>query len=389
MPVLALGALVIVARPALATGTRPSQTYLAPAPEYGGNVPAGHVLADVYASAQDEPYNEPHGTIEVHDAHRSYGTFPAYFESSAVDAHRFDLGSFEPGTYTLTAVYSGDDTFAPSSATTTFTVRQRKAATSISADHGAGPFACPPPTASQSMNDPHRCPSNHVAAGTPITFTAYVSDDESYRNSPPAPRGSVSFMEGDQVRATLALDARSQAQWTVVLPRGDHYITSNYLGDANYEPVWNKQGWMVFVDPAAPTSTTQPTGGAPARTNSGSKPGGPSHASAAKTSQRSAASGTVATDSGDPATAEPSDDEVAAPTASNPNDMEAEHASSSAAPGMNITREADRGRGAWPIGAAAGLGATGTAGGAGWMLRRRRVSFRDLQTIASETTQQL
>lgn len=315
---------------------------------------AGRIGVIATAHRTEPLYRPVGGTIEVHDAHRSYGTVPAYRDPMAYGAPNVDLGRLAAGTYTLTAVYSGDDEMAPSSSTTTFTVRKRPSLAWVHAEVGRGPTDCPPPFRS--------CPSPDVAAGTEIAFTGGGHDKDTWYNDPPLPTGAATFFDNGVPVATRNI-VDGSARWDVILPPGDHNMTTSYSGDGFYEPASTGNSFRfvrVLAPGAPPTPPLHIVGGPPARASS---------AASATTRHTEPAPAAGATS---PSTAPASKIEVSEP-ASDPEitilgrDVAVVDAPTAAAP-----------LSAWPLGlAVVGAGSTGGATALAVWRRRRTTRARD------------
>ncbi len=134
------------------------------------------------------------------------------------------LLAFAPGSYNLTASYSGDASFAASSTSTGGAFTIVKASTSMTA--GANPTT--------------------VASGSSTTATATIT---SYANAGNPPTGSVAFSLGGTTLATAtnlsttyaqsgntayALTTASATISASQLAAGSNSITATYSGDANY-----------------------------------------------------------------------------------------------------------------------------------------------------------
>jgi hypothetical protein len=82
--------------------------------------------------------------------------------------------------------------------------------------------------------------------GQPVTFPATISSPTG-----PIPTGSVTYLDGTSVLATVPLDANGNASFTATaLSAGRHFITAAYSGDANYGP-----GKVVLVQPVLQTTS--------------------------------------------------------------------------------------------------------------------------------------
>ena len=145
----------------------------------------------------------PAGSVEFFDGATSLGTASLSGGSAALNTSSLAVGS-----HSLTAVYSGDVSFAGStSAAHTHTVSQASTTTSLT--------SAPNPT----------------LFGGSTTLTASVA-----ANSPGAggPAGSVEFFDGATSLGTSPLVAGSAALSTAALAVGSHSLTAVYSGDASF-----------------------------------------------------------------------------------------------------------------------------------------------------------
>ena len=135
--------------------------------------------------------------------------------------------SIVPGSYPVTATYSGDAAYQSASAVTTFTVT--KAATAITAS--ASPVG--------------------VVVGTPVTLSA--------GNVPAAATGSIGFVAGGSTLCTATLPAVSCAT-SALLGAGTYNVVATYTGDSNYTGSAANTTFTVGATPTlftiAPTPAT-------------------------------------------------------------------------------------------------------------------------------------
>jgi ELWxxDGT repeat protein len=114
------------------------------------------------------------------------------------------------GQHSVTAVYSGDATFAGStSSAVTVTVTQPQGAVDTMTSLTAS--------------------ASSVPDGQPVTFTATVTPAHGVLDG-----GSVDFTDGSTDLGTVAVGAGGQASLSVALAVGTHHVTAVYLGDANF-----------------------------------------------------------------------------------------------------------------------------------------------------------
>src|SRR5207248_2620088 len=134
--------------------------------------------------------------------------------SAALDASgqaTLSLASLSVGTHDLTANYSGDANFNPStSATLTQTVNQASSSTSLVSS------------------------ANPSVSGQSITLTATVT---AFAPATGTPTASVTFFDGVTDLGTTTLDASGQASLNIAsLPVANHTLSATYSGDANFNP---------------------------------------------------------------------------------------------------------------------------------------------------------
>lgn len=146
----------------------------------------------------------PTGTVTFKDGATTLGTV-------AVNATQATLvtSAFSVGTHPITAIYSGDATFA-SSTSTVLNQTVSKGDTSTSVATSLSPSV----------------------TGQEVTFTATAA--------PLAPAGgtltgSVTFTDGANTLATVTLSAGQASYSSSALSLGSHTITATYNGDANFQ----------------------------------------------------------------------------------------------------------------------------------------------------------
>jgi hypothetical protein len=146
------------------------------------------------------------GTVTFFDGSAALGS-PVTLTSGAA---LFSTSSLAAGSHTITAVYSGDSSYASSTSPTLIqTVNAAsKAATTT--------------TVTSSLN-----PST---AGASVMFTASVTSKTAGTIT-----GSVSFFDGStQIGPSVTLTSGTATYATTLLSQGTHSITAMYSGDSNY-----------------------------------------------------------------------------------------------------------------------------------------------------------
>jgi len=146
----------------------------------------------------------PSGTIEFFDGTTYLGSQPLVNASAAFDAEA-DLAV---GSHSITAQYSGDSTFAPSTSDALTQIVLAPTTVTLTSDEN---------------------PSN---IGDDVTFTAIVSGNDGGGD---VPSGLVDFFDGTQNIGSGSLDETGQATFdTASLSIGAHQITAEYFGDSNF-----------------------------------------------------------------------------------------------------------------------------------------------------------
>jgi hypothetical protein len=147
----------------------------------------------------------PTGTVVFKDGGTSIGSGTLNASAQAT----FTTSSLSGGNHTITATYGGDVNFAGSTSPAITETVNKGSSTS---------------TVSSSLN-----PSN---VGSAVTFTATVTP---VAPATATPTGTVTFLDGASTMGTAAVDGTGHATFTTsTLSGGNHTITVNYGGDANY-----------------------------------------------------------------------------------------------------------------------------------------------------------
>ncbi len=160
------------------------------------------VSASVKATA-----GTPTGTVQFSVNGVASGTAVALTNGTA----SYMITGLAGGTNTITATYSGDNTFASSTGTAlTIAVAQATTATSLAASISA---------------------SVPVAPGTSVSLTATVGSSI----TTPSPTGTVTFSAGTTVLGTVAISPSGVATLTsTTLPTGTYTVTATYSGDTGF-----------------------------------------------------------------------------------------------------------------------------------------------------------
>ena len=149
------------------------------------------------------------GTVAFTDGGATIGGCGAQPVDTSTGTAACQVTYASPGAHSITADYSGDASFGPStSAALTQTVNQAGTATVVTSS------------------------ANPSVSGQSVTFTATVSP------VPPGtgtPTGTVTFSDGGTPLGTATLNGNGAATFTTsALAAGDHAITAAYGGDTNF-----------------------------------------------------------------------------------------------------------------------------------------------------------
>jgi streptogramin lyase len=173
-----------------------------------------HLTATVTSSA-----GTPAGTVTFFDAHSgALGTASLDAGGQAVLAAAFSPS----GSHTLTAVFNGTSTFAPSGpATLKVTVSQAATTTTLTASANPAPVG---KTLVLTVTVTPAIPG----AGTPtgLIILRDGSNTIAMATLDSSGRAVLTFIPGQTVR-------RGRSRFTV-LPRGKHHLTASYTGDSNF-----------------------------------------------------------------------------------------------------------------------------------------------------------
>jgi hypothetical protein len=168
-----------------------------PAPAFQSTM----LIARVASTSAGSSSAVPGGTVTFYDGATSLGTVTLNVDGSAATSSV----SFQAGTHAITAVYSGNSDFSPSTS----------AAYSLVVN--------PDPTLTVLSAAP-----NPAQFGAPVLFNAAVS-------SIAIPAGTVTFFDAGTAIGTAAIDANGNASFvTSSLAVGTHAITASYAGNANF-----------------------------------------------------------------------------------------------------------------------------------------------------------
>src|SRR4029077_3951555 len=154
---------------------------------------------------QSSSSGTPTGTVTLLDGANSLG-------STALPANgvaQFTISSLAPGAHAISASYSGDTNFAPSTAATlTETINQASTTATVTSA------------------------TNPAMFDQSVLFSVKVQSSSSG-----TPTGTVTLMDGSNSLGSTALPANGVAQFTISnLALGSHAISASYSGDANFAP---------------------------------------------------------------------------------------------------------------------------------------------------------
>jgi hypothetical protein len=179
------------------------------------------------------------------------------------------ISSLTPGTYSITAVYSGDKDDAPSTSTPPLTETIQKIPTAT--------------TLSPSLNP--------ISAGAVLTLSSTVSATGSATGAG-ALSGQVTFSEGATVYGTATINGSGNATLPIsTLPAGTHSIIATYSGNTNYATSTS----TILVETVNSTATTTTLTSTAATTLAGEPA---SFTAAVSSTTGGIASGTVTFDDG-------------------------------------------------------------------------------------------
>jgi hypothetical protein len=159
--------------------------------------PAGvHRHVTFTATVTSTSQGEPTGTVTFSDKGHALAT-----ESIADGKAKFRTASLEAGVHSITASYSGDETFRSSTSSELDQIIRAETRTELSSSH------------------------NPSRRGQPVTFTARVAPD-----SGGTPTGKITFRDFHSVLATVELSGAQAVFSTSRLRRGHHVIRADYGG---------------------------------------------------------------------------------------------------------------------------------------------------------------
>lgn len=151
---------------------------------------------------------QPTGTVTFFDSGKELATVELSSQSTAT----YETSKLTAGTHAITAEYHGDNNFN----------------ISVSVPHEQVVKPLVPVTTVASMLNPAKVDQYVTLNGG----TFYPPDVDV-----PAPTGTVSFLDGDTVIATVPLNGATAAYTTSTLKVGKHTIAARYDGDGYYESV--------------------------------------------------------------------------------------------------------------------------------------------------------
>lgn len=148
------------------------------------------------------------GTVTFYNGSNQLGTVQVDNNGLAT----LTSSSFDVGNYFMTAAYSGDSKYQPSSSP-------------------AVPLKINPPGVLAATTTTLTSSANEINFGDSVTFFASVGGGLGGST----PTGSVTFLDGATTLSTTPLSAGSASYTTDFLSPGTHPITAQYSGDANFQ----------------------------------------------------------------------------------------------------------------------------------------------------------
>jgi Big-like domain-containing protein/IPT/TIG domain-containing protein len=146
----------------------------------------------------------PEGTVTFRSGAEVLATIPL----SSGGVAKYPLKSFTPGSYEITATYSGPEEFGPSEGALTQVVTKAETELALTSTLNPAPY------------------------GSSGTLKATV---KAIAPGGGTPSGTVTFWEGKTVLATVPLSSSVAKYPLKSMPIGTHEITATYSGDPNYE----------------------------------------------------------------------------------------------------------------------------------------------------------
>ena len=157
----------------------------------------------------------PTGTIEFRDGSTRLGTI-----ALASGAASLATNGLSTGSHTISAIYSGDPSFAGSTQSMTHVVNTSSTSSTVAVTSSANP----------------------ATSGSTVTLTATLT-------APAGATGSVAFYDGAALLGTASLSGTTARLSTSALAAGGHAITARYFGDSAVPPSISP----VFVQDVAPS----------------------------------------------------------------------------------------------------------------------------------------
>lgn len=171
----------------------------------------------------------PTGTVTFSDGQSVLGKTPASGGQAV-----FSTSGLGTGKHQVTAAYSGDSSYAGA------------VSTAVTVQVGAGLAAIPVAAATVTTLT---ASSSQVNQGDAVTFDATVQ----LKSGGAVTQGSVTFLDGQDVLGTGALDAHGAASFsTSSLPVGNHNISATYGGSSGAAASASSLVTVTVASPAAP-----------------------------------------------------------------------------------------------------------------------------------------
>ena len=184
----------------------------------------------------------PTGSVVFYDHGAAISPAVPLITTNGVTSASFAAATLSVGLHSITAVYSDDANFAPSSTTSPLAQTVNKASTTTTIVSSANPSV----------------------SGQSVMFTAQVTVNNPGSQAAANPTGTVTFYDGGVAigTGTLSNTATDTATFTTrSLSTTTHSITAAFSGDGNFSASGMSAALQQVVSPANTTTTVSSSGG--------------------------------------------------------------------------------------------------------------------------------